>query len=109
MEGLQQVASIGFRNPDGSYRLGVPLYVKINELNENGLSDQMEELIHDVADTMVLHYDKQIREYIEEQKKSKQGGQSDGFCGNAANSNECVSDKELHSLSDRRDETRPGT
>lgn len=107
MEGFQQVATIGFRNKDGSYRLSVPLYVKVSELTKNGLSEQMEELLHEVSETMVLHYDHQIREYIQEQKSKQGGNESNGFCGNAGNSDECVSDEKLHSLPDRRNETRP--
>lgn len=99
MKGLQQVATIGFRNKDGSYRLSVPLYVKVSELTKNGLSEQMEELLHEVSETMVLHYDHQIREYIQEQKSNQGGKANDGFCENAANSNERVSDEKLYSLS----------
>ncbi len=108
MEGYQMIGFIGLDNPDGTMTFNVPLYVKSIDLNKNGNTEQASELMHKVSALMREHYESQLSEYIAK-LKSKQGGQSDGFCGNAANSDECVSDKELHSLSDRRDETRPGT
>lgn len=70
----QKVAYIGLRSPDGSYMLNVPLYVKVSELNKNGVTDQQEELIHRISDIMIKHYDRQITEHIEKLKKGNNIG-----------------------------------
>jgi len=106
MEGYQMIGFIGLDNPDRTMTFNVPLYVKVTELNKNGNSEQATELMHKVSTLMREHYESQLSEYIAK-LKSKQGGQSDGFCGNAANSNKRVSDEKLYSLSDSRHETRP--
>lgn len=107
MEGLQKIGYVALTNPDGSLQLGVPVYIRVKELNAHGTTDQQEQLVKDAVKTMLEYYESQIAEYMAEKKKSKQGGANDGFCKNAANSNECVSNQELHSLSDCRNETRP--
>ena len=63
-ESYQKVAYIGLRNPDGSYLLNVPLYVKISEVNINGMTDMQEELIHRISTIMLRYYEKQISEKI---------------------------------------------
>ncbi|MCL2540822.1 MAG: hypothetical protein FWE53_05400 [Firmicutes bacterium] len=68
-EQYQQVAFIGLRNPDGSFLLDVPLYVKVSELNKNGMTNMQEELIHRVSDTMIKRYEKQISEFVSKQKE----------------------------------------
>lgn len=107
MEGLQKIGYVALTNPDGSLQLGVPVYIRVKELNEHGTTDQQEQLVKEATKTMLEYYEGQIAEYMAEMKKSKQGGANNGFCENVANSDECVSDKELHSLSDCRNETRP--
>lgn len=75
-ENLQKVAYIGLRNKDGSFLLNVPLYVKVSDLNKNGVTDQQEELIHRISDIMLARYEKQIAEHIaalENKKKENQG------------------------------------
>lgn len=70
-ENYQKVAYIGLRKDDGSYLLNVPLYVKVSELNKNGLTDMQEELIHRIADIMMQRYQQQISEYMGKQKEVK--------------------------------------
>lgn len=107
MEGLQKIGYVALTNPDGSLQLGVPVYIRVKELNAHGTTDQQEQLVKDAVTTMLEYYESQIAEYMAEMKKSKQGGVSDnGVSGNAADSNKCLSDGELHSLSDSRTETR---
>lgn len=60
----QKVGYIGLRNADGSYMLGVPLYVKLNSLNSNGVAVQQEEIIHRISEVMMKHYEHQISEQI---------------------------------------------
>lgn len=67
----QKVAYIALRNPDGSYLISVPLYVKVSELNKNGLTDIQEELIHRIAEKMMKRYDKQISEFIQNHSKNQ--------------------------------------
>lgn len=71
----QKVAYIALRNTDGSYMLNVPLYIKIDDLNKNGVSEQQEELIHRVSEIMTGRYEKQIAEHIASLKQSKKGSE----------------------------------
>lgn len=68
-EFYQKVAYIGLRNTDDSYLLNVPLYVKVSEINKNGLTDMQEELIHRISDIMIRRYEKQIGAHIANLKK----------------------------------------
>ena len=68
-EMYQKVAYIGLRNPDGSYLTNVPLYVKVTELNVNGLTDMQEELIHRISSIMLQRYQQQFSEFVNEKKK----------------------------------------
>lgn len=70
-EMYQKVAYIGLRNLDGSYLTNVPLYVKVSELNINGLTDMQEELIHRISSIMLQRYQQQFSEFINEKKKEK--------------------------------------
>ncbi len=107
MEGLQKIGYVALTNPDGSLQLGVPVYIRVKELNEHGTTDQQEQLVKYAINTMLEYYESQIAEHMAELKKSKQGGVSDnGVSGNAADSDECVPNGELHSLSDSRAEAR---
>lgn len=69
----QKVAYIRFRNPDGSYRINVPLYVKVSELNKNGMTDMQEELIHKISEKMMRRYERQISEFIAGASKKNKG------------------------------------
>jgi len=71
MSEYQKVAYIGLRNPDGSYMLNVPLYVKVSEVNKNGMTDQEEALMHRISSVMMKHYDRQIAEHIAIIKKGE--------------------------------------
>lgn len=70
-EMYQKVAYIGLRNADGSYLTNVPLYVKVTELNANGLTDMQEELIHRISSIMLQKYQQQFGNFINEKKKEK--------------------------------------
>ena len=60
----QAVAYIALRNKDGSAMISVPLYVKIKELNKNGMTEAQESVMHRISEIMLKHYDKQISGYI---------------------------------------------
>lgn len=70
-EMYQKVAYIGLRNQDGSYLTNVPLYVKVTELNVNGLTDMQEDLIHRISSIMLQRYQQQFGEFINNKKKEK--------------------------------------
>jgi len=63
-EAYQKVAYIGLRNEDGSYLLNVPLYVKVSEVNVNGMTDMQEKLMHKISSIMINQYEKQITSKI---------------------------------------------
>lgn len=65
-EAYQKVAYIGLRKDDGSYLLNVPLYVKVSEVNINGMTDMQEELMHRISEVMIKRYDTQISNKIAE-------------------------------------------
>lgn len=68
-EAYQKVAYIGLRNPDGTYQLNVPLYVKLNEIGNRGLSYQQEEIIHKISTIMMKQYESKFSELITRRKK----------------------------------------
>ncbi len=70
-DNYQKIAYIALRNADGSYMLNVPLYIRLDDLNKNGVSDQQEELIHKVSEIMTGRYEKQIAEHIAALKQAK--------------------------------------
>ncbi len=70
-ENYQKIAYVALRNADGSYMLNVPLYIRLDDLNKNGMSDQQEELIHKVSEIMTGRYEKQISEHIATLKQAK--------------------------------------
>ena len=61
---FQKVAYIGLRNADGSFMLNVPLYVKVSELNKNGMTDTQEKVLHRISEIMIQRYEKQLSEYF---------------------------------------------
>ena len=69
---FQKVAYIGLRNDDGSMMINVPLYVKVSELNKNGMTDTQEKIISRITEIMIQRYEKQLSEYFASLKKSKQ-------------------------------------
>jgi len=71
-EHYQKVAYIGLRNPDGSLMLNVPLYVKVKELNKNGMTDEQEELIHRISGIMIQRYESQINQYMANLKRQSE-------------------------------------
>ena len=60
----QVVAYIALRNKDGSPMISVPLYVKVTEINKNGMTDAQESVMHRISEIMLKQYDKQISGYI---------------------------------------------
>ena len=71
-EYFQKVAYIALRNTDGSMMINVPLYVKVSELNKNGMTDEQEKIIERITETMTKRYEKQISAYFTGLKESKE-------------------------------------
>lgn len=63
-----KVAYIGLRKDDNTYLTNVPLYVKVSEVNKNGVTDSQEELIHKVSEIMMRRYEKQLSEFMSNKK-----------------------------------------
>ena len=70
-ENYQKVAYIALRKQDGSLMINVPLYVKVSELNENGMTETQESVMQRISEIMNKRYEKQISEYYAILKKSK--------------------------------------
>ena len=47
----QAVAYIALRQKDGSLMINVPLYVKVSEVNKNGMTETQESVMHRVSET----------------------------------------------------------
>lgn len=68
---FQKAAYIGLRQPDGTMMINVPLYVKVSELNKDGMTDTQEKVISRITEIMIKRYEKQLSEYFASLKKSK--------------------------------------
>lgn len=66
---FQKVAYIGLRNKDGSMLLNVPLYVKVSELNKNGMTETQENVMHRISEIMMKRYERELSEYFSSLKK----------------------------------------
>ena len=78
-ENFQKVAYIALRNTDGSMMINVPLYVKVSELNKNGMTDEQEKIIERITETMTKRYEKQISAYFTGLKENKEKNQIWGY------------------------------
>jgi hypothetical protein len=70
-EFYQKVAYIGLRDTDGSYMLNVPLYVKVSEVNKNGMTDGQEAVMHRISEVMMRRYERQISEFLASKKQGE--------------------------------------
>ena len=69
-EYYQVVAYIALRNKDGSMMLNVPLYVKVSEINKNGMTDEQESIMHRISEIMIKRNEKQLSEYFANAKNT---------------------------------------
>ena len=67
---FQKIAYIGLQKPDGSLMLNVPLYVKVSDLNKDGMTDTQEKVISRITEKMIKRYEKQLSEYFVSLKKN---------------------------------------
>lgn len=68
---FQKVAYIGLKQPDGTMMINVPLYVKVSELNESGMTETQEKVISRITEIMIKRYEKQLSEYFASLKNLK--------------------------------------
>ncbi len=66
----QAVAYIALRQKDGSPMISVPLYVKVTELNKNGMTESQESVMHRISEIMIKRNEKQLSDYFANAKKS---------------------------------------
>ena len=77
-EKYQIVGFVGLRNNDGKYESTIPLYAKIDNFNEDGISDEQEEVMHRVSSIIMKHYGSRLMEFVKENQKSIQGEKNNG-------------------------------
>ena len=60
----QAVAYIALRQKDGSLMINVTLYVKVSEVNKNGMTEAQESVMHRVSAIMIKRNQKQLSDYF---------------------------------------------
>ncbi|MCL2061143.1 MAG: hypothetical protein FWH03_00755 [Firmicutes bacterium] len=65
----RQVGFTIFRNEDNTAFIDVPLYVKVTELNENGLTPSEQRMISRVSEVILKDNDQKIKDKIISLKK----------------------------------------
>ncbi len=67
-ETYRQVAYIGVFNEDDTFKIGIPLYVKVS----GAVSRERQKQVQEIATEFIRKYDKQISEYFQKLKKEQQ-------------------------------------
>ena len=70
-ETYQKVAYIGLRKEDGSVLIGVPLYIKLKDVQGKTTLKSQDEIISCITEEMMKRYQQQFGEFIEKKKKEK--------------------------------------
>ena len=70
----QVVAYIALRNKDGSSMINVPLYVKVSEINKNGMTETQERVMHRISAIMIKRNQKQLSDYFANATATGAGG-----------------------------------
>lgn len=70
----QAVAYVALRNKDGSPMINVPLYVKVSEINKNGMTETQESVMHRISAVMIKRNEKQLSEYFSNATATGAGG-----------------------------------
>ena len=66
----QVVAYVALRNKDCSPMINVPLYVKVSEVNKNGMTEAQESVMHRVSEIMIKRNQKQLSDYFANANKT---------------------------------------
>ena len=72
-EVYQAVAYVALRQKDGSLMINVPLYVKVSEINKNGMTEAQESVMHRVSEIMIKRNQKQLSDYFANANKTTTG------------------------------------
>lgn len=70
-ETYQKVAYIGLRKEDGSVLIGVPLYIKLKDVQGKTTLKSQDEIISCITEEMMKRYQQQFGEFIEKKKKER--------------------------------------
>ena len=70
-ETYQKVAYIGLRKEDGSVLVGVPLYIKLNDVQGKTTLKSQEEIISNITEEMMKRYQQQFGAFVEKRKREK--------------------------------------
>ena len=73
-ENYQKVAYIALRKQDGSLMINVPLYVKVSEINKNGMTETQERVMHRISAIMIKRNQKQLSDYFANATATGAGG-----------------------------------
>lgn len=65
----KKVAYIGLRGEDGSVVLGVPLYIKLKDVQKDFLFKSEKEKINNITEEMMKRYQVQFGEFIKKKQK----------------------------------------
>ena len=64
----QKVAYIGLRKEDGSVLIGIPLYVKLKDVQDKTTLKSQEEIISCITEEMMKRYQQQFGEFIQNKR-----------------------------------------
>lgn len=70
-ETYQKVAYIGLRKEDGSVLIGVPLYIKLKDVEGKTTLKSQDEIINAISLEMMNRYQQQFGEFIQKKKKER--------------------------------------
>lgn len=64
----QKVAYIGLRKEDGSVLIGIPLYIKLKDVQDKTTLKSQEEIISCITEEMMKWYQQQFGEFIQNKR-----------------------------------------
>lgn len=64
----QKVAYIGLRKEDGSVLIGIPLYIKLKDVQDKTTLKSQEEIISCITEEMMKRYQQQFGEFIQKKR-----------------------------------------
>ena len=73
MQQYQKVAYIALRQDDGSLLLNVPLFVRVADLQQSGMRNNQEQLMHRISEIMCRHYEHRLTDYFSKLRNTKPG------------------------------------
>ena len=71
VERYQMVACIGLRKSESDEMITVPLYVKVRAEEGSPLSEEQQEILHRVSESMIRRYEQQLPDFIKNRQKGE--------------------------------------